>query len=126
MARFGTSSQPASNRDGGWGVQTTNNHGRDEESNFVDQSGIQQRSGNASAAFDQHTLNLTLAKFTQHAAEVSWPAFNAHQLYAELLQKNTEDSCCRRKMFDQPDQAAPNLADPNAPCLDKNMIAAQK
>src|SRR5438067_12496020 len=34
------------------------------------------------------------------------------RLYADLLQKNTEDSCCRRKMFDQPDQEAPNLADP--------------
>ena len=48
------------------------------------------------------------------------------RLYAELLQKDTEDSCCRRKMFDQPDQEAPNLADPNAPCLDKNVLAAQK
>jgi hypothetical protein len=48
------------------------------------------------------------------------------RLYAELIQKDTEDSCCRRKMFDQPDQAAPNLADPDAPCLQKKMIAAQK
>ena len=45
------------------------------------------------------------------------------RLYAELIQKDTEDSCCRRKMFDQPDQAAPNLADPEAPCLQKKMIA---
>jgi NitT/TauT family transport system substrate-binding protein len=48
------------------------------------------------------------------------------RLIAELIEKDTEDSCCRRKMFDQPDQAAPNLADPDAPCLQKNMIAAQK
>jgi NitT/TauT family transport system substrate-binding protein len=45
------------------------------------------------------------------------------RLYAELIQKDTEDSCCRRKMFDQPDQAAQNLADPDAPCLQKTMIA---
>jgi NitT/TauT family transport system substrate-binding protein len=48
------------------------------------------------------------------------------RLYAALIQKDTEDSCCRRKMFDQPDQEAPNLADPDAPCLQKKMIAAQK
>ena len=48
------------------------------------------------------------------------------RLYAELIQKDTEDSCCRRKLFDQPDQAAPNQADPEAPCLQKKMIAAQK
>jgi len=48
------------------------------------------------------------------------------RLYAELIEKDTEDSCCRRKMFDQPDQAAPNQADPDAPCLQKKMIAAQK
>ena len=45
------------------------------------------------------------------------------RLYAELLQKDTEDSCCRRKLFDQPDQDAPNLSDPNAICLPKNTIA---
>jgi hypothetical protein len=28
-------------------------------------------------------------------------------------------------MFDQPDQDAPNLADPDAPCAQKNVIAAQ-
>jgi NitT/TauT family transport system substrate-binding protein len=44
------------------------------------------------------------------------------RMYAELLQKDTEDSCCRRKMFDQPDQAAPNQADPDASCLQKKMI----
>src|SRR6266536_4339372 len=48
------------------------------------------------------------------------------RLYAALLQRDTQDSCCRRKMFDQPDQEAPNLADPDAPCLDKGMLAAQK
>jgi len=48
------------------------------------------------------------------------------RLYAALLQRDTQDSCCRRKMFDQPDQEAPNLADPDAPCLDKSTIAAQK
>jgi NitT/TauT family transport system substrate-binding protein len=48
------------------------------------------------------------------------------RLIAELIQKNREDSCCRRKMFDQPDQEAPNLADPDAPCLDESMIASGK
>jgi NitT/TauT family transport system substrate-binding protein len=48
------------------------------------------------------------------------------RLIAELVQKDTGDSCCRRKMFDQPDQEAPNLADPDAPCLRKNTVAAQK
>src|SRR5881296_3568349 len=48
------------------------------------------------------------------------------RLIAELIQKDTEDSCCRRKMFDQPDQDAPNLADPDAPCVQKNVIAAGK
>jgi sulfonate transport system substrate-binding protein len=48
------------------------------------------------------------------------------RLIAELIQKDREDSCCRRKMFDQPDQEAPNLADPDAPCLDKNILATQK
>ena len=45
------------------------------------------------------------------------------RLYASLIQRDTEDSCCRRKMFDQPDQEAPNLADPNASCLTKSAIA---
>src|SRR5437867_9738424 len=48
------------------------------------------------------------------------------RLIAELIEKDREHSCCRRKMFDQPDQEAPNLADPDAPCLDKSMIASQK
>lgn len=47
------------------------------------------------------------------------------RLYAELLLKDKEDSCCRRKLYDQPDQEAPNLADPNASCQ-KDLIAAQK
>jgi NitT/TauT family transport system substrate-binding protein len=44
------------------------------------------------------------------------------RLIAELIEKDREDSCCR-KLFDQPDQDAPNLADPDAPCLQKKMIA---
>jgi NitT/TauT family transport system substrate-binding protein len=48
------------------------------------------------------------------------------RLYAALITKDTEDSCCRRKMFDQPDQAAPNLADPDAPCLTKAAVADNK
>jgi NitT/TauT family transport system substrate-binding protein len=47
------------------------------------------------------------------------------RLLASLIEKDTEDSCCRRKMFDQPDQEAPNLADPNAACLSKAMVADQ-
>ncbi|MEP7072495.1 MAG: ABC transporter substrate-binding protein [Verrucomicrobiota bacterium] len=45
------------------------------------------------------------------------------RLYAKLIQLDTEDSCCRRKMFDQPDQEAPNLADPDAACVQKKMLA---
>src|SRR5919106_1298462 len=48
------------------------------------------------------------------------------RLIAALIGKDTEDSCCRRQMFDQPDQDAPNLADPDAPCAQKNVIAAQE
>jgi NitT/TauT family transport system substrate-binding protein len=48
------------------------------------------------------------------------------RLIAALIQKDTGDSCCRRKMFDQPDQDAPNLADPDAPCLQKNAVADQR
>src|SRR5712672_2740923 len=47
------------------------------------------------------------------------------RLIAALIQKDSGDSCCRRKMFDQPDQDAPNLADPDAPCLQKSTVAAQ-
>src|SRR5205809_2092859 len=46
------------------------------------------------------------------------------RLIAALIQNDMGDSCCRRKMFDQPDQDAPNLADPDAPCLGKNAMAA--
>ncbi len=46
------------------------------------------------------------------------------RLYAELILKHG-DGCCVRKMYDQPDQEAPNLADPDASC-DKDMIAAQR
>ena len=46
------------------------------------------------------------------------------RLIAALIQKDSGDSCCRRKMFDQPDQDAPNLADPDAPCVGKNVMAA--
>jgi len=48
------------------------------------------------------------------------------RLIAELVRQDTGDSCCRRKMFDQPDQDPPNLADPDAPCRDKDMIAAEQ
>ncbi|OLA96620.1 MAG: myristoyl transferase [Verrucomicrobia bacterium 13_2_20CM_55_10] len=48
------------------------------------------------------------------------------RLIAELVQKDRGDSCCRRKMFDQPDQDPPNLADPDAPCLEKNAMAAKQ
>jgi NitT/TauT family transport system substrate-binding protein len=47
------------------------------------------------------------------------------RLFAELIQKDTEDSCCRRKLFDQPDQEAPNLADPDASCVQRKMLADQ-
>jgi NitT/TauT family transport system substrate-binding protein len=48
------------------------------------------------------------------------------RLYAELIMKDGGDACCARKMYDQPDQEAPNLADPDASCHQKKMIAAQK
>src|SRR5215831_19115535 len=48
------------------------------------------------------------------------------RLMAELIRKDRGDSCCRRKMFDQPDQEPPNLADPDAPCLERDTVAAQK
>ncbi len=47
------------------------------------------------------------------------------RLLAALAGKDLESSCCRRKMFDQPDQEAPNLADPDAPCLSKKLVADQ-
>jgi hypothetical protein len=45
------------------------------------------------------------------------------RLYAKLIETDTEDSCCRRKMFDQPDQEAPNLADPETSCIQRKMLA---
>src|SRR5437764_14326762 len=47
------------------------------------------------------------------------------RLLASLAGKDMESSCCRRKMFDQPDQEAPNLADPDAPCLSRKLVADQ-
>jgi hypothetical protein len=46
------------------------------------------------------------------------------RLIASLIQKDSGGSCCQRKMLDQPDQEAPNLADPDAPCLGKDVMAA--
>src|SRR5216110_1107668 len=48
------------------------------------------------------------------------------RLYAELILRDGVDACCARKMYDQPDQDAPNMADPNATCHDKRGIAAGK
>src|SRR5881398_142861 len=48
------------------------------------------------------------------------------RLYAELILRDGMDACCARKMYDQPDQEAPNMADPNASCHDKRVIAADK
>jgi sulfonate transport system substrate-binding protein len=52
------------------------------------------------------------------------------RLYASLILRDGQDACCARKMYDQPDQEAPNLADPNAPCHDKgpsrDMVASHK
>src|SRR5437899_549747 len=48
------------------------------------------------------------------------------RLYAELILRDGMDACCARKMYDQPDQEAPNMADPNAPCHDRRAIAADK
>lgn len=45
------------------------------------------------------------------------------RLLAELIQNNTQDACCSRQMYDQPDQDAPNLSDPNAHCLPKTTVA---
>jgi len=44
------------------------------------------------------------------------------RLLAELIQSDTQDACCSRQMYDQPDQEAPNLSDPDAHCLPKNTI----
>src|SRR5437660_133015 len=48
------------------------------------------------------------------------------RLYAELILRDGMDACCARKMYDQTDQEAPNMADPNASCHDKRAIAADK
>jgi NitT/TauT family transport system substrate-binding protein len=48
------------------------------------------------------------------------------RLYAELILRDGTDACCARKMYDQPDQEAPNLADPNAPCHTKGTMAVEK
>src|SRR5439155_26378068 len=48
------------------------------------------------------------------------------RLYAELILRDGVDACCARKMYDQPDQEATNMADPNAACHDKRVIAAYK
>ena len=45
------------------------------------------------------------------------------KLYASLILHDVQDACCARKMWDQPDQEAPNMADVNgAPCLPKNNL----
>jgi NitT/TauT family transport system substrate-binding protein len=44
------------------------------------------------------------------------------RLYAQLIENDIQDACCARKMYDQPDQDAPNLSDPDAHCLPKNAI----
>jgi hypothetical protein len=45
------------------------------------------------------------------------------KLYANLILQDGQDACCARKMYDQPDQEAPNMADPNgAPCLPKTAV----
>ena len=48
------------------------------------------------------------------------------RLFAELIEKHAEDSCCQRMMFDQPDQEAENMADPNTSCPVKSMLAERK
>ncbi len=48
------------------------------------------------------------------------------RLIAALIQSGGADSCCARKMLDQPDQEAPNLADPDSPCLNKSAVAIKK
>src|SRR5882724_6519343 len=71
---------------------------------------------------DQWIKNLEVEKIA--GAQVS-PGDDI-RLIASLIRKDNGGSCCQRKMFDQPDQDAPNLADPDAPCLQKNTVAAQK
>ena len=45
------------------------------------------------------------------------------KLYAQLILHDAEDGCCARKKYDQPDQEAPNMADPDAECLQKETLA---
>jgi NitT/TauT family transport system substrate-binding protein len=47
------------------------------------------------------------------------------RLLAGLIQSDTQDACCARKMFDQPDQDAPNLADPDGHCLPGNALVGK-
>jgi sulfonate transport system substrate-binding protein len=47
------------------------------------------------------------------------------RLYAELIQSDTQDACCARQMYDQPDQAAPNLANPDANCHAKKSLVTK-
>ena len=45
------------------------------------------------------------------------------KLYAKLILSDVQDACCARKMYDQPDQEAPNMSDPNgAPCQPKDTV----
>ena len=48
------------------------------------------------------------------------------RLYAELIQSDTQDACCARKMYDQPDQEAPNLAEPDSLCHNKGTLVSHK
>jgi NitT/TauT family transport system substrate-binding protein len=48
------------------------------------------------------------------------------RLLAQLIQSEAQDACCARMMYDQPDQEAPNLSDPNAACLPKQAIVTNK
>ena len=71
---------------------------------------------------DEWIKNLEVEKIA--GAQVS-PADDI-RLIAALIQRESGGSCCQRKMLDQPDQDPPNLADPDAPCLQKNTVAADK
>jgi hypothetical protein len=71
---------------------------------------------------DEWIENLKVEKVAGGQIDPNDPKLDI-RLYAALLEKEKEDNCCRRKLFDQPDQEAPNLADPNADCLSTNTIA---
>jgi NitT/TauT family transport system substrate-binding protein len=71
---------------------------------------------------DEWVKNLEVEKIAE--AQVS--PDDDIRLIASLIQRESGGSCCQRKMFDQPDQDAPNLADPDAPCLQKNTVAERK